>query len=160
MTQTREKWHSLIFTLWFCVELTFECMKVPWYSMFLFSFFFCLVPTVKSRHGCGNYFRSDILKVTSWHLCSKFFLNKYKAHWQRYLKDTLQLKFLLTWINIRANYFLSNYHEMKKSESAREIISRSKIRACSSKNIGPKRFTFCFFSQTKLIFKFNLVLIE
>ena len=72
MSQTREKWQSLIFTPWFCVELTFECMKVPWYFMFLFSFFFCLEPTVKTRHGCGSYFRSTILRVTGTYVQSSF----------------------------------------------------------------------------------------
>ena len=149
--------HSLILSMKVYVLLSvWRCHGIPCSYLH----FFCLESTVKSRHGCGNYFRSDILKVTWWHLCSKFFLNNYKAHWQQHLKDTLQSKFLLTWINIRANYFLSNYHEMKMSESSSEIISRTKIRTCSSKNIGPKQFTFFFFSQIKLVFKFNLVLIE
>ena len=44
---------------------------------------------------------------------SKYFLNIYKAHWQRHLKDTLQLKILWKWINIPANYFWINIMKQK-----------------------------------------------
>ena len=54
-------------------------------------------------HGYGSYFKSAVLEVTWFQLCLKFFLNNFEAHWQRHLKDTLQLKTSGTWINIRAN---------------------------------------------------------
>ena len=53
-----------------------------------------------------------VLKVTWYQLCSKCFLDNYEAHWQRHLKDTLQMKILRTWINIHANSFFGKYHEM------------------------------------------------
>ena len=93
------------------------------------------------RHGYGNYFKSAVLKVTWFQLCSTFFLNNYEAHWQRHLKDILRLKILRTWINIQANSFLGKY-EMKMSECAMEIISCTKIRAYSLKNIAPRHFTY------------------
>ena len=46
------------------------------------------------RHSYGNYFESAILKVTWYQLSSKLFFNNNEAHWQRHLKDTLQLKIL------------------------------------------------------------------
>ena len=52
------------------------------------------------RHCYGNYFKSFTLKATWYQLCSKFFLTNYKAHWQWYLKDILQLNILGTWINM------------------------------------------------------------
>ena len=48
---------------------------------------------------------------------SKYFLNIYKAHWQRHLKDTLQWKILWKWINIPTNYSLDKYHETKMGEN-------------------------------------------
>ena len=84
--------HSLILSMKVYVLLSvWRCHGIPCSYLH----FFCLESTVKSRHGCGNYFRSDILKVTWWHLCSKFFLNNYKAHWQQHLKDTLQSTYVL-----------------------------------------------------------------
>ena len=44
---------------------------------------------------CYGDFESTWLQLRS-----KFFLNNYKAPWQRHLKDTLLLKTLWTWINI------------------------------------------------------------
>ena len=122
--------------------------KVPWYPVFSF-LYFCLEATLKEQHlyendfryGYGNYCKSAALKVTWFQLCSKFFLNNYEAHWQRHLKDNLQLKILWTWINILANSFFGKYHEIKMGEDALEIISCTKIRACSLKNIAQGYFT-------------------
>ena len=102
------------------------------------------------RHSFNNYFDSAILKVT-W------------SHWHRFLKDNLQLKILLRWVNIRANSFLGEYHETKINADVRKIISCTKLRGCSSKNIAPRHFThYCIllFFQKNLVSKFNLVLIE
>ena len=113
MTLTREKWDCVILS-----RAEFGRWKVH---------FFVRSNNKKEhldendfRHCYGNYFRSVILKVTWFQLCSKFFLNNYEAHWQRYLKDTLQLKISRTWININTNSFLGKYHEMKMGESASE----------------------------------------
>ena len=93
--------------------------KVRWYSAFLFFAFLFRSNNKKKhldendfRHGYDNYFKSAVLKVTWYQLRSKSFLDNYEAHWQRHLKDTLQMKILRTWINIHANSFFGKYHEM------------------------------------------------
>ena len=71
-------------------------------------------------------------KVSFRNLCSKFFLNNYEAPWQRHLKETLQLKILWTWVNIGVE-------------------------------LAPNHLTYycmLFFLSNKLVFKFNLILIE
>ena len=48
-----------------------------------------------------SFFYGKCHSKSTWsQLCSKFFLNNYKAPWRWNLKDTLQLKILRTWINI------------------------------------------------------------
>ena len=111
------------------------------------------------HQGYGNYFESASLKVTWYQLFSKSFLNNYATHWQRHLKDTLQLKILRTGINIFANSLLGKYHEMKVGQSTGKIIIYTKIWACSLKNISLIT-GFLFFPKKKLVFKFNLMLIE
>ena len=97
------------------------------------------------RHGYGNYFKSAVLNVTWFQLCSKFFLN-YEAHWQWHLEVTLQLKNLGTWPNKHANSFLGKYHEIKMGEGVLQIISYTKIQVCPFKNIAPWHFTYyCIF---------------
>ena len=44
-------------------------------------------------------------------------------------------------MDICANIFLGIYHKTKTGKSVWEIISCSKISACSSKNIAPRNFT-------------------
>ena len=94
------------------------------------------------RHSYGDYFESIILKITWYQLCSKLFLNDYEGHWQWPLKDTLQLKIIRTRINVRAISFLGKYHETKTGEGAWEVISWTKIRACSTKNTVQRHFTY------------------
>ena len=120
-----------------------------WYFAFLFFAFLFRSNDKKEhldendfRHGYGNYFKSAVLKVTWYQLCSTSFLDNYEAHWQRHLKDTLQMKILRTWININANSFLGKYHEMIIDKGSLEIISCTKIRACSFKSIAPGHFTY------------------
>ena len=107
MTQTREKWDFLVLSK---ADFCMVARKVRW--CFVFSFFILLcrsngktehLDDNNFRHGCGNYFKSDVLKVTLFRLCSKFFLENYKAHWQRHLKYTSHLKILRTGINMHAN---------------------------------------------------------
>ena len=111
------------------------------------------------RHNYGKYFGSAILKVTWYQPCSKFYLNNYNAHWQRHLKDTLQLKILRTWNNIGTNSFLGKYHETKMGEGPRKTTSCTKTWPCSLNSISLIIALF-FFAQSNLVFKFNLMLIE
>ena len=73
--------------------------------------------------------------------------------------DTLQLKILRTWITIWTNFF--SWVNILKRKSAK-IIIYTIIRACSSKNIAPRHFTYyCmlfFLSQIDLVYKFHIVL--
>ena len=95
-----KKWDSLVL-----IRACF-CMIGRYHGIpcFHFFFFFLFRSNGKNehldendfRHGYGNYFKSAVLKVTWFQLCSKFFLRNYKAPWQRYLKYTLQLKILRT----------------------------------------------------------------
>ena len=84
--------------------------------------------------------------------------NIYKAHLKRHFKDTLQLKILRKWINIRANSSLGEYHETKMGERTQKTISYTNAWACFMKNIS--LIALFFFSQANLDFKFNLALIE
>ena len=111
------------------------------------------------RQGYGNYFESATLKATWYQLWSKFFLNNYEWHRQRYLKDTLQLKILQTCISIRPNSFLGKYHETNMGKGSWKIISCTKIWACFSKNISLIT-VFFFFPQGNLVLKFSLMLIK
>ena len=104
MTQTREKWDSLVFSrgdfwmIWryhgiLYIHFYFLFRNNVWreqldknnfchcYSFFFFFFWKC-------------YSESTWLQ-----LCSEFFLNNYEALWQQHLKDTLQLKILRTWMS-------------------------------------------------------------
>ena len=119
-------------------------MKMPIFRVFIF--IFRLEPAVREQldesnfhHYYGIFSESTILNLLD-HI-SKFFRNNYETLWQRHLKDTLQLKILRRWINIRTNYFLSKFLETKMDESAWKII-HTIIRACSSKNIAPRHFTY------------------
>ena len=105
MTQTREKWDSLVFSrgdfwmIWryhgiLYIHFYFLFRNNVWreqldknnfchcYSFFFFFFFW----------KC--YSESTWLQ-----LCSEFFLNNYEALWQQHLRDTLQLKILRTWMS-------------------------------------------------------------
>ena len=140
-------------------------MKASWYSVFPFIFFVFRTNGKKEhldendfRKSFSNYFKSAILKVTWYQPYSKFFLNNYEAHWERYLNDILQLKILRSWMNMRAISFVGNYHETEMNEGA-----CTKIWDFSSMNIAQRHFTYyCIFlfPQTYLVFKSNLVLIE
>ena len=56
--------------------------------------------------------------------------------------DTLQLKILRTWITIWTDFSLSKYLQTKIGEDAWTHIIYTIIRACSSKNIAPRHFTY------------------
>ena len=91
-------------------------MKVPWY--FVFSFlFFCLGPNVRKNTWMKTASVTVLVifsKVLFWKLLDhRLFLNNYEAYWQQDLRDTLQLKILWKWINIRANHFLVKHMKQK-----------------------------------------------
>ena len=87
-------------------------------------------------------------------------LNDYEAYSQWHLKDTLQLKILRTWIDIRVNSFLDKFHETKMDEDASEIISCTKsepvLWRTSHQDIS-LIIIFFFFSETNLNFKLDLL---
>ena len=173
MTQTREKWNSLVLSRgdFYMVE---RCHGIPcFYFIYLF-IYFCLEATIKRNTWIRTISVTVMViisKVLFWKLLdinnvqlySNIFLNNYKAHWQRHFKDTLQI--LRTWINIHANSFLGKYHEMIMDENRLEIISCAKIRACSLKSIAPGHFTYycilCFSKKPNLWwFKFMVELLK
>ena len=143
---------------------------MPWYSVFSFFIFLFRSNGKKEHldendfcHGYGNYFKSAALKVTWFQLCSKLFVSNYEVYWQRHLKDTLQWKILWRWINIHANSFLGKYHEMKMGERASEVISCTKSLPVPWRTLhqGISLIIVLFFaSQTNIVFKFSLVLID
>ena len=150
MTQTRKKWNFLVLSradFW----MVWRCHGIPYFHFL----FFCLEPTVKKN----TWMRTISITVTWYQLCSKFFLNIYEVHWQRHLKDTLQLKILQQWINIRANSSLVNIMKPKLGEGARKTISITKVWAYFMKSIS-LIMVFFFFSEANLVFIFNLTLIE
>ena len=70
-------------------------MKMPWYSVCSFFFFFFLFRTNINkgyldesdfRHCYGIFFKSAILKVTWTQLWSMFLLNNYEAHLQQHFE--------------------------------------------------------------------------
>ena len=134
MTQIREKWDSM-FLSGADFYIVGKCHDIPCFNNCKREHF----DEKDFRHSNGNYFRSAPLKVTWFQFSSKFFLNNYDAHWKWHLKDTLQLKILRKRINIQNNCFLGKYHEMKMGKVALEIISCTKIQACSLKNIAPRQ---------------------
>ena len=84
------------------------------------------------------------------------------------LKDTLWLKILLTWIKICANSFIKTLvNDMKrKSTEVSWTLSLTKKNPtphfkehCTKIDISPVAIHF-FFSQTKLVFKYNPLFID
>ena len=107
MTQTREKWDSLVFSrgdfwmIWryhgiLCIHLYFLFRNNVWREQLdknnfchCYSFFYLFI-----------YFFWKCYSESTWlQLRSEFFLNNYEALWQQHLKDTLQLKILRTWMS-------------------------------------------------------------
>ena len=71
MTQTREQWDSLVLRRAdFC--MVERCHGIPCFCFFIIILFFLFRSNCKKehldekdfRHGYGNYFKSDVLKVT------------------------------------------------------------------------------------------------
>ena len=136
LTQIRENWDFLVFSrAEFC--MVGWCHGIP-----CFHFYFFLFRSIdKKEHLNDNY----------------------EAHWQRHLKNTLQLKILRIWINVHADSFLDKYHEIKMGEGAVEIISCTKIGVCLWRTLHQDILLIIvlfFASQTNLVFKFNRVLTQ
>ena len=115
-------------------------LKVPWYSVFSFSYIFLLL---FRRNGKKNtWMRTNfvsvmviISKVPFWKLLDISCFQSSQQWPGAILKDTLHLKILQTWIEIHVNSFLDKYYETKMGEDALKIISCTKIRAFSLKII-------------------------
>ena len=121
---------------------------MPWYSVFIF--IFCLELAVRKKldendfHHCYSIlFESTSLKLLDHcYVWSSFVtIGRHFDNW--IWIDALQLTILQTWISIGTNYFLSKFLETKIDESVWKIIYII-TRACSSKNITPRHFTYCF----------------
>ena len=132
MSQTREKWDSLVLTtgdFW----MIWRCRSI---LCFHFDFLFRnngirKQLDQKDLHRCFDNFFS---KVSFRKLCWKFFLNNYKTPWQGNLKDTLQLKISPTWI------------DKGIKPAPRHLIDYCVLLSNSNS-----------FSQTNLDFAFNLI---
>ena len=119
-----------------CFELRWllNDMKVPWYPIFSF-LVFCLKTAVRE---------SKWMRTTSVTVMVNFFFESvipkvldhsyYNPPWQQHLKDTLQLRILWTW----STWTLRTW----------SLYQDIWLCVCSS------------FSQTSLVFKFNLLLIK
>ena len=120
-------------------------------------------------HPYGNFFESAVLKVTWLQLCLKFFLSNYEAHWQRHLRDTLQLTILTEMDQhtcksimhqhtsktyVHQNSFLVKHHETKIDRGAWKSMSYRKIQAFTLKSIAPKlNMTFHLLLHAYFTFK-------
>ena len=141
MTQIKEKRNYLVLS-----KANFWMVLV----FCAFIFIFCLEPNGKKedmdennfRHCYGKFFEIAILKVTWSQLNSKFFPTTYAAQWQWHLINTLQLKVLWTWINIRAKskflYWLNN--KKKLIVKVLRKLSAAQI----SKSVIPRRWHFTY----------------
>ena len=114
------------------------------------------------RHRYDNSYESVIPKVTA-----QSFFSATMRHIGN-LKGTLQLKILSIWIKIRANFFINTWVNIMKQKTDKgiwKIISCTKIRACTLKNIVPEQRIFTYFytllfSKINLAFKFKSVFIS
>ena len=128
-------------------------MKELWYSVFAF-FIFCLEPNSKKGNLDENNFRpcygSFFRKCRSEsYLLTAIFKVFSQQIWDTLttaLRDNLQLKILLTGINISANSFLAKHHETAIDKSAWKIISCAKILVIRIKLYQNRRWHFnCYF---------------
>ena len=117
-------------------------------------------------HHChDNFLESVILKVTFSQLYSKFLLNNSEAHDNKILIDTLQLKILRTWIEIRTNSFIKTWINMKRKSRRslenyqfwKNTIQHSKEHCTKIDDISliVIRFFFLLNFQTNLILYLN-----
>ena len=104
MTQTREKWDSLVFSRgdFWMIWRYHGILYIHFYFLFRNNVWREQLDKNNFCH-CHSFFFFFFWKCYSegtWlQLCSEFFLNNYEALWQQHLKDTLQLKILRTWMS-------------------------------------------------------------
>ena len=96
------------------------------------------------RHDYGNYFKNAILKVIdiSCFQSSPQLQGTLTTAFERHL--TVENFTDMDQLNIRVDSLLDKYDETKMGEGALEIISCTKIRACSLKNIASRHFTYYY----------------
>ena len=142
-------------TLLFWADVTFELYEDTMVSG-KFIFIFCLEPTIRKDTWMNTtsvtvmfFFFS---KVPFFKLLDRSYVQSPFSVITRHvhncvLKGSLQLIILRIWINICefCHQDLGKDHETKVDEGNRQIISCTKIRACTSKNIVPKKITFHLF---------------
>lgn len=152
-------------------------MKVS--SCFLFPFlFFCLELTVRKNawmKATSVTVMVSFSKVPFWkfldHSYSKFFLNNNKAHWQRDLRDILQLKIMRKWIRISANRSWINIcakHTVNKilswlrmmKQKLTEKLQYSEVHCTKIEDDTSTYYCMLLSSQTNLVFKTNLVSVK
>ena len=133
MIQAREKWNSFVLSkpdFW----MVRRCHGIPWIY-----FYFLFRTNGKKRqldendllHWYGNFFESGILKVT-W--SQQFERRPTNEDFTDMDQDTRQF----------FHQDLSKHHETIIKENAWKIISWTKIRACTSKNIETPQTTLPF----------------
>ena len=133
--------------------------------------FFCLEPTVKKNTWTmktwqlfiyGNYFGSVVLKVTWTQSCLKSFStitrhidnSIWRIHdgW-RFYGHRLTYVLILSWVNIITRK-LTKLPELSVTQKSVPVLRRAIYQDISL------AIVFFFFSQTKLVLKFNLALVK
>ena len=151
ITQRTEKWDSLVLSkadFW----MVWIYHGIPCFHIY----FFCLEATVKRRLGWEQVSSRLLLLLWKCHsenyLISVIFkvLNNYEAHWQRHLKDTLQLKILQTRIDIRVNSFLDKYHETKMAKMHWTLLVAQKFEPVFEEHCTKKTFHSLLYSSFSL----------
>ena len=87
------------------------------------------------------FFRKNILKLLDHSYIQRTFATIRRHFGNGIWRDALQSKILRTWMSIGTNYFLNKFLETKIDKRARKI-NYIIIRACSSKNIAARHFTY------------------
>ena len=165
MTQTRKKWDSLV------LSRADFCMAGRCHSIPCFHFLFFLEAAVKRNtwmrmipgHGYGSYLKSAVLKVTWFQLCSTFFLKitqhinsciwKILYSWRFYGYGSTYM-LILSWVNFMKWKCSKVPWKWSVAQKSEPVLWRT-----LHQNIS-LIILLLFASQTKLVFKFNLVLIE
>ena len=120
-----------------------------WHNIQVFLFYFVLEPTVRKQldendscHCYGIFFRK-CHSETTWSSYVQISVATTTRHFENGIWiDILQLKISRIWITIWTNFFSSKYLQIKIGGGAWKMITYTIIRACSSKNITPKHFTY------------------
>ena len=133
-------------------KMELRCFEKSWLlndvDMLWYSMIFCLEPTVREqldekdfRYYYGIFFERTILKLLDHSYIQRTFATIRRHFGNGIWRDALQSKILRTWMSIGTNYFLNKFLETKIDKRARKI-NYIIIRACSSKNIAARHFTY------------------